>query len=163
MKPGAILVNTSRAPLVDEAALLARRGRRGGIIAALDVYYREPVPADHPLTRAPNTVLTPHLGYSVIEVYREFYAAKRRERARVPGRQSDPRARRRCDACAARAMEDWFDIHNVFIRYATSLDRCDVDAVVDCFTPRRRRSKSPVLGRSPVTKASATSRSARRG
>ena len=43
----------------------------GRIIAALDVFHREPLPATHPLARAPNVVLTPHLGYSVIEVYRE--------------------------------------------------------------------------------------------
>ena len=73
MKPGAILVNTARAPLVDEAALTAAV-LSGRIVAALDVYYTEPLPADHPFTRAPNVVLTPHLGYSVREVYREFYA-----------------------------------------------------------------------------------------
>lgn len=72
MKPGAILVNTARAPLVDEAALLgAVQSRR--IVAALDVYYQEPLAADHPFCHAPNVVLTPHLGYSVAEVYREFY------------------------------------------------------------------------------------------
>jgi phosphoglycerate dehydrogenase-like enzyme len=72
MKPGAILINTARAQLIEEAALVAAVVS-GRIIAALDVYYREPLAADHPLTRAPNTVLTPHLGYSVIEVYREYY------------------------------------------------------------------------------------------
>ncbi|HTQ01035.1 MAG TPA: D-2-hydroxyacid dehydrogenase family protein [Casimicrobiaceae bacterium] len=73
MKPGAIFVNTARASLVEEAALLdAVQSRR--IVAALDVFYREPLPADHPFTRAPNVVLTPHLGYSTVEVYREFYA-----------------------------------------------------------------------------------------
>jgi phosphoglycerate dehydrogenase-like enzyme len=72
MKPGAILVNTARAPLIDEAALTAAiQSRR--IVAALDVYYEEPLPAGHWLTRMPNVVLTPHLGYSVREVYREFY------------------------------------------------------------------------------------------
>jgi len=72
MKPGAILVNTSRAPLVDDAALIAA-AREGRIVAALDVYEREPLLAGHPLLTCPNTVLTPHLGYSVLEVYRVFY------------------------------------------------------------------------------------------
>jgi D-3-phosphoglycerate dehydrogenase len=72
MKRGAILINTSRAPLVDAQALLAA-AREGRIIAALDVYEREPLPADDPLIACPNTVLTPHLGYSVMEVYRVFY------------------------------------------------------------------------------------------
>jgi phosphoglycerate dehydrogenase-like enzyme len=72
MKRGAILVNTSRAPLVEEAALVAAV-RDGRIVAALDVYEREPLPADHPLVACSNTVLTPHLGYSVMEVYRVFY------------------------------------------------------------------------------------------
>jgi phosphoglycerate dehydrogenase-like enzyme len=72
MKPGAILINTSRGPIVDEAALLeAVQSRR--IIAALDVYDREPLPANHPLRHAPNTVLTPHLGYGVQETWTEFY------------------------------------------------------------------------------------------
>jgi len=72
MKQGAILVNTARAPLVDEDALIAAvRSRR--IVAALDVFYREPLPRDHPFASAPNVVLTPHLGYSVVEVYNEYY------------------------------------------------------------------------------------------
>jgi D-3-phosphoglycerate dehydrogenase len=73
MKRGVILVNTSRAPLVDETALIAA-ARDGRVVAALDVYEREPLPAGHPLLTCPNTVLTPHLGYSVLEVYRVFYA-----------------------------------------------------------------------------------------
>lgn len=72
MKQGAILINTSRGPIVDETALVeAVRSRR--IIAALDVYDREPLPSDHPLRSAPHTVLTPHLGYSVQETWKEFY------------------------------------------------------------------------------------------
>jgi phosphoglycerate dehydrogenase-like enzyme len=72
MKPGAILVNTSRGPIVDEQALLrAVEARR--IAAALDVFDREPLPADHPLRRSPNTVLTPHLGFGVAEIWRQFY------------------------------------------------------------------------------------------
>jgi phosphoglycerate dehydrogenase-like enzyme len=72
MKPGAILVNTSRGPLVDETALLERL-RSGKLIAALDVYGHEPLPPRHPLRSAPNTVLTPHLGYCTREVYAQFY------------------------------------------------------------------------------------------
>jgi phosphoglycerate dehydrogenase-like enzyme len=72
LKPGAIVVNTARAQLIDEVALIAAvQARR--IVAALDVFYREPLPASHPLAQSPNVVLTPHLGYSVIEVYREYY------------------------------------------------------------------------------------------
>jgi phosphoglycerate dehydrogenase-like enzyme len=72
MKRGAILVNTSRGPLVDEAALIDAV-QSGRLFAALDVYDREPLPAEHPLIRCTNTVLTPHLGYSVVEVYAEYY------------------------------------------------------------------------------------------
>jgi phosphoglycerate dehydrogenase-like enzyme len=63
MKPTAALINTSRGPIVDEAALVA--ALRVGVIAAagLDVYDREPLPAAHPLTMLPNVVLLPHLGY----------------------------------------------------------------------------------------------------
>jgi phosphoglycerate dehydrogenase-like enzyme len=72
MKPGAILINTSRGPIVDEAALIeAVEAHR--IVAALDVYDREPLPANHPLRSAPNTVLMPHLGYGVRETWVEFY------------------------------------------------------------------------------------------
>ena len=72
MKPGAVLVNTSRGPLVDEAALLAAL-HAGRIIAALDVFDREPLPAEHPLRHAPNTVLTPHLGYNTEDTFARFY------------------------------------------------------------------------------------------
>ncbi|WP_270933358.1 NAD(P)-dependent oxidoreductase [Falsiroseomonas oryzae] len=72
MRPGAILVNTSRGALVEETALLAALAA-GRIVAALDVYDREPLPADHPLRRLPGTVLTPHLGYCVQENYAVFH------------------------------------------------------------------------------------------
>jgi phosphoglycerate dehydrogenase-like enzyme len=72
MKQGAILVNTSRGPIVDEKALIeAVRARR--IVAALDVFDREPLPPSHPLRSAPNVVMTPHLGYGVQETWDVFY------------------------------------------------------------------------------------------
>lgn len=72
MKPGAILINTSRGPLVDEAALVERL-QEGTLRAGLDVYDREPLPQGHPLLSIPNAVLSPHLGYCTSEVYGQFY------------------------------------------------------------------------------------------
>lgn len=72
MKQGAILINTSRGPLIDETALVAAV-QAGRIIAALDVYDREPLPQDHPLRASDHTVLTPHLGYGIDETWRQFY------------------------------------------------------------------------------------------
>ena len=72
MKPGALLVNTSRGPLVDEAALVEAL-HSGHILAALDVYGQEPLPPDAPIRGAPNCVLTPHLGYGSTDVFKQFY------------------------------------------------------------------------------------------
>lgn len=74
MKNTAVLINTSRGPLVDTDALIdaLEAGSIGG--AGIDVYDTEPVPADHPLRTAPRTVLTPHLGYVTRDTYSVFYS-----------------------------------------------------------------------------------------
>lgn len=72
MKTGAIFINTSRGPIVDEAALVAAL-REGRIFAGLDVYDREPLPSDNPFRGLKNTVLTPHLGFTTEEGLRAFY------------------------------------------------------------------------------------------
>jgi phosphoglycerate dehydrogenase-like enzyme len=73
LKPTALLVNTSRGPIVDEAALVdaLRSGRIGG--AGLDVFDAEPLPPGHPLRTTPRTLLTPHIGYVSASSYRVFY------------------------------------------------------------------------------------------
>jgi phosphoglycerate dehydrogenase-like enzyme len=73
MKPGAILLNTSRGPLIDEPALIEslETGRLGG--AGLDVFDWEPLPQNHPFRRLANVVATPHLGYVTEQSYRIFF------------------------------------------------------------------------------------------
>jgi phosphoglycerate dehydrogenase-like enzyme len=73
MKPTAYLINTSRGPIVDEAALISVL-RSGGIAGAgLDVYDVEPLPRDHPLRSLPNTLLLPHIGYVTTDAYEFWY------------------------------------------------------------------------------------------
>ncbi|MCL8207945.1 MAG: D-2-hydroxyacid dehydrogenase family protein [Actinomycetia bacterium] len=73
MRPTAFLVNTSRGPIVDSAALV-RALREGWIAGAgLDVYDVEPLPRDHVLRTLPNVLGTPHLGYVTEATYRQFY------------------------------------------------------------------------------------------
>ena len=74
MKPTAFLVNTSRGPIVDQAALIDALRNRKIAGAGIDVYDTEPLPTDHPLRKLPNAVLTPHLGYVTEINYRRFYA-----------------------------------------------------------------------------------------
>jgi len=73
MKAGAILINTSRGPIVDEVALLDAL-RAGTLVGAgLDVFDQEPLSADHPLRQERRAVLTPHLGYVTEKTYEVFY------------------------------------------------------------------------------------------
>ena len=73
MKPGSILVNTSRSGLVDTDALITVLEAGGIRGAGLDVHDQEPMPVDHRLRSTPRTVLTPHLGYVTEDTYRIFF------------------------------------------------------------------------------------------
>ncbi len=74
MKPGAFLINASRGPLVDEAALAAalRTGRLGG--AALDVVSVEPIDPANPVLEAPNCIITPHIAWATLAARRRIMA-----------------------------------------------------------------------------------------
>lgn len=73
LKPHAILINTSRGPIVDEAALIDALRHRRIAAAGLDVYDLEPLPADHPFRTLENVLATPHLGYVTQEAYRGYF------------------------------------------------------------------------------------------
>ena len=90
MKPSAVIVNTSRGPIIDEDALVD--ALRGGRLAAagLDVFAVEPVPADNPLLGLDNVVLTPHVTWYTADTMRRYL---RRSRRQLP---ADPRRRGTC-------------------------------------------------------------------
>jgi D-3-phosphoglycerate dehydrogenase len=73
LKPTALLINTSRGPIIDQAAMLdvLRHKRIAG--AGFDVYDIEPLPTDHPVRKLDNVVLTPHLGYVSEQNYRQYF------------------------------------------------------------------------------------------
>jgi len=73
MKKSAYLINTSRGPIVEEAALLAALRDKRIAGAGLDVFDIEPLPLDHPLRKLDNVVITPHLGYVAAQNYRAFF------------------------------------------------------------------------------------------
>jgi phosphoglycerate dehydrogenase-like enzyme len=73
LKTGTIVINTARAGLIDETALLAEL-TTGRLHAGLDVFSQEPLPAKHPLHLLKNVTLTPHLGYSAVPIFAQFYA-----------------------------------------------------------------------------------------
>jgi len=73
MKPTARLVNTSRGPIVDEAALIEALHKRQIAGAAVDVFDIEPLPRDHAFRQLDNVVATPHLGFVSRDLYRVFY------------------------------------------------------------------------------------------
>jgi phosphoglycerate dehydrogenase-like enzyme len=73
MKPSAVIINTSRGPIIDEPALVQALQEGWIAGAGLDVYDSEPLPPDHPLRSLPNTVLTPHLGYVTDDCYQVFF------------------------------------------------------------------------------------------
>jgi D-3-phosphoglycerate dehydrogenase len=74
MKPTAYIINTSRGPIIDEAALLAALRDKKIAGAGLDVFDVEPLPLDHPLRKIDNAVITPHLGYVSEQNYKNYFA-----------------------------------------------------------------------------------------
>jgi len=74
MKPTAYIINTSRGPIIDEAALLAALRDKKIAGAGLDVFDIEPLPLNHPLRKMDNAVITPHLGYVSEQNYKNYFA-----------------------------------------------------------------------------------------
>jgi len=83
MKRSALLINTSRGPLINETALLD--ALRKGVIAGfgVDVYDQEPLPADHPFRGLANVVMTPHIGFVTADNYRTYYGGAVRRHSRL--------------------------------------------------------------------------------
>lgn len=73
MKPSAYIINTSRGPIIEEAALLAALREKRIAGAGLDVFDVEPLPLDHPYRKMDNVVITPHLGYVSVQNYRHYF------------------------------------------------------------------------------------------
>jgi phosphoglycerate dehydrogenase-like enzyme len=74
MKPTALLVNTARGPIVDEAALIKALQKQHIAGAALDVFDEEPLPALHPFRTLDNVLATPHVGYVSRQNYEQFFS-----------------------------------------------------------------------------------------
>ena len=73
MKPNALLINTSRGPIVEQEPLLDALRNKKIAGAGFDVYDTEPLPLDHPFRKLDNVVLTPHLGYVSQQNYRAYF------------------------------------------------------------------------------------------
>ena len=73
MKKEAVIINTSRGPIINEKDLIASLKDNTISFAALDVYDQEPLPKDHILRKTKNVILTPHIGYVSIEAYEKFF------------------------------------------------------------------------------------------
>lgn len=72
MKPGSVIVNTARGPIIDETALLEALGTGQIAAAGLDVFEVEPIPAGHPLLALENVVLTPHVAWYTVDTMRRY-------------------------------------------------------------------------------------------